>query len=87
MDALGGGEEGEISRGTRKRRAIKRVARIAHSLPEDFDHPLVAQEVASKAVHKAMLKNGVRPPDRAGGHPQQRRVFHLRPGEKVVIIG
>jgi hypothetical protein len=95
MDALGGGEEGEISRGGRKRRAMKRVARIARdtyrevadTLPEDFDHPLVANEVARKAVHKAMVKNGVRPPGSTGGDPQQRRVIHLRPGEKVVIIG
>ncbi len=101
MDALGGGEEGgeggeegEIRRRGRRRRAIRRVARIARdtyrevadTLPEDFDHPLVANEVARKAVRKAMIKNGVRPPGKADGIPQQRRVIKLRPGEKIVII-
>ena len=99
MDALSGGEdggeEGEIRRGGRRKRAIRRVARIARdtyrevadTLPEDFDHPLVASEVAGKAVRKAMIKNGVRSPGKADGIPQQRRVIKLRPGEKVVIIG
>ncbi len=100
MDALGGGgpegtEEGEIRR--RRRKAIGRVARIARdtyrevadSLPEDFDHPLVASEVAGKALRKAMVKNGVKPPaaqPAAGAHPR-RRVIKLRPGERVVVIG
>jgi len=89
-----GGEEGEIRRGGRKRRAMRRVARIARdtyrevadTLPENFDHPLVAHEVARNAVRKAMVKNGVRPPARSGGAPGQRRVIQLRPGEKVVIV-
>ncbi|MDR4497121.1 MAG: hypothetical protein MRK02_04235 [Candidatus Scalindua sp.] len=99
IDALGGGdeggEEGEVRRGGKRRRAIRRVARIARdtyrevadTLPEDFDHPLVASEVARKAVRKAMIKNGVKPPGKAEGISQQRRVIKLRPGEKVVIIG
>ncbi|MCC7212596.1 MAG: hypothetical protein IT451_12255 [Candidatus Brocadia sp.] len=101
MDALGGGEEGgeggeegEVRRGGRRKRAIMRVARIARdtyrevadTLPEDFDHPLVANEVARKAVQKAMIKNGVRPPGKAEGIPRQKRVIKLRPGEKIVII-
>jgi cell wall-associated NlpC family hydrolase len=101
MDALGsgeeggeGGEEGEVRRGGRRKRAIRRVARIARdtyrevadTLPENFDHPLVANEVARKAVRKAMIKNGVKPPDKADGTPHQRRVIKLRPGEEVVII-
>ncbi|BBO18827.1 conserved hypothetical protein [Candidatus Brocadia pituitae] len=101
MDALGGGEEGgeageegEVRRGSRRKRAIRRVARIARdtyrevadTLPEDFDHPLVANEVARKAVQKAMIKNGVRPPGKAEGIPRQKRVIKLRPGEKIVII-
>ncbi|BBO18826.1 conserved hypothetical protein [Candidatus Brocadia pituitae] len=103
MDALGGGgeeggeggEEGEVRRGGRRKRAIRRVARIARdtyrevadTLPEDFDHPLVANEVARKAVRKAMVKNGVRPPGKAEGIPRQKRVIRLRPGERVVITG
>ncbi|MDQ1271421.1 MAG: hypothetical protein QG591_51 [Planctomycetota bacterium] len=102
MDALGGGEEGgeggeegEIRRGGRKSRAIRKVARIARdayrevadTLPNNFDHPLVANEVARKAVQKAMIKNGVRPPGKADGIPQHKRIIKLRPGEKVVIIG
>lgn len=90
-----GGEEGEVRRGGRRNRAIRRVARIARdtyrevadTLPEDFDHPLVANEVTRKAVRKAMVKNGVRPPGRADGIPRQKRVIKLRPGERVVIIG
>jgi hypothetical protein len=85
IDALsGGGEEGggegEIRRGGRRRRAMRRVARIARdayreladTLPENFDHPLVANEVARTAVRKAMIKNGVRPPARTGGAPPDR---------------
>ena len=99
MDALSGGEdggeEGEIRRGGRRKRAIRRVARIARdtyrevadTLPEDFDHPLVASEVAGKAVRKAMIKNGVRPPGKADDIPLKRRVIKLRPGEKVIITG
>jgi hypothetical protein len=94
-DAPGGGEGGEISRGGRRRRAIRRMARIARdtyrevadTLPDDFDHPLVANEVARKAVRKAMVKHGVRPPGRAAGAPPQRRVIQLKPGEKVLIVG
>jgi hypothetical protein len=97
MDAIGGGgeaggEEGEIR--TRKARAARRFAHIARdayrevadTLQENFDHPLVANEVAQKAVHKAMVKNGVRPPAKvAAAHPQ-RRVIKIKPGERVVII-
>ncbi|MCC7212597.1 MAG: hypothetical protein IT451_12260 [Candidatus Brocadia sp.] len=103
MDALSGGEEGggeggeegEFRRGGRRKRAIMRVARIARdtyrevadTLPEDFDHPLVANEVARKVVRKAMVKNGVRPPGKASGIPQKKRIIKLRPGERVVITG
>ncbi len=98
IDALSGGdeggEEGEIRRGGRRRRAMRRVARIARdayregadTLPDNFDHPLVAHEVARNAVRKAMVKNGVRPPGKAAGASQQRRVIQLKPGEKVVIV-
>ncbi len=90
-----GGEEGEIRRGGRRKRAIRRVARIARdtyrevadTLPENFDHPLVANEVARKAVRKAMIKNGVKPPAKADGIPQHKRVIKLRHGEKIVITG
>ncbi|MDR4497120.1 MAG: hypothetical protein MRK02_04230 [Candidatus Scalindua sp.] len=99
IDALGGGEEGgeegEFRRGGKRKRAFGRVARIARdtyrevadTLPEDFDHPLVASEVARKAVRKAMIKNGVRPPGKTDGIPLKRRVIQLRPGEKVIITG
>jgi Permuted papain-like amidase enzyme, YaeF/YiiX, C92 family len=101
IDALGaggeeGGEEGEIRRGGRRRKAMRRVARIARdtyrevadTLPENFDHPLVASEVAGKAVRTAMIKNGVKPPGRTGDAPpeRRRRVIRLEPGERVVII-
>jgi hypothetical protein len=92
IDALGGGE-GEISRRRKKRRAIRRVARIARdayrevadTLPEDFDHPLVAGEVARKAVRKSMLKHGVRPPARAAAASRPQRIIQLKPGEMIVV--
>jgi hypothetical protein len=94
IDALSGSKEGEISRGERKRRAIRKVARIARdtyrevadTLPEDFDHPLIANEVARKAVRKAMIKNDVKPPLKTGATAGDRRIIRLQPGEQVVII-
>jgi len=103
LDALGG-EEGEIRH--RQRRAVRRVARIARDtfreladgLPEDFEHPLVANEVVHRATRRAMLRNGVRLPSRrpvpsprplAGRRPRavQRRVIRVRPDEEVLLVG
>jgi hypothetical protein len=97
IDALGG-EEGELGR--RRRRAIRRIARIsrdtyrelADTLPDDFDHPLVANEVVRSAVRRSMIRNGVPLPRRRRARLQARRralrrVIRVRPDEEVVLIG
>ncbi|HLU99992.1 MAG TPA: hypothetical protein VKZ59_01915, partial [Acidobacteriota bacterium] len=58
---------------------------VADTLPENFDHPLVANEVARRAVTKAMLKNGVRPPGAGGRLARHARTIRLQPGERIVI--
>ena len=97
LDALGG-EEGELE--LRRRRAVRRIARIARdtyreladTLPADFDHPLVANEVVRGAVRRSMVRNGVAPPRRRPALRRARRralrrVIRVRPDEEVVLVG
>lgn len=95
VDALAGNKDGEVRQ--RRRRAIRRVARItrdayknlADDLPPQIDDPYVAHEVARKAVRKAMVRHGLGPNARPAAEPgrEGRRIVRLRPGETLVIRG